>query len=132
MPAALAWVSALRRKLWVLAPSISAHAHAALRPSSTRGRPQCLQTSRGAGKTQSDFSKSRLNTVGHKAFHSAMIDTNLGLIGTSRVAIFFFVIIRGNTTVSCMMFSHRNIKHSDIRHAVNLHIESAARNFGGQ
>ena len=63
-------------------------------------------------------------------FHSASIGCNFGEIGTSLVAIFFFVIILGNTTVSCMMFSQRSDRHSEIRQAVKRQTESAARNFG--
>ena len=84
----------------------------------------------GAGNTKSERSKSRLKTEGHKDFHSASIGNNFGEIGTSLVAIFFFVIILGNTTVSCMMFSQRSDRHSEIRQAVKRQTESAARNFG--
>ena len=62
--------------------------------------------------------------------HSASVGCNFGEIGTSLVAIFFFVIARGNTTVSCMMFSHRSDRHSEMRHAVKRQTESAVCNFG--
>ena len=76
------------------------------------------------------FKTNYLKIEGHNAFQSLRIGCSFDDMGTSRVAIFFFVIMRGKTTVPCMIFSHRNDKHSVTRQAVNRHTESAARNFG--
>ena len=58
------------------------------------------------------------------------IESALAVVLALFVAMLFLVIWCGNMLESVMTFSQRKAKHSDIRHAVNLHIERAARDFG--